>query len=256
MKFAIKIELYIFILICFVIIGLVFNGCTYKEYKGEYPDLYTVAINSILWNNGHSYGADKAVDSNIEVIETDEYGRILFSYYEKYYAGARLSFSALIVMQYSSEDFVYYYEDENYLICEQELFATELKVFTQENKDYLKSKNDWGKEINLKQCTKKNIEKTKQEIPCENKIIKENIVEHFELYGDSYNLFFDYLTSDAENNFIAYGSVIRVEGEIYFALLVKTVESEIKKISFFVPSNLYEYGNEFIEFKNVNGWIY
>ena len=84
MKFAIKIELYIFILICFVIIGLVFNGCTYKEYKGEYPDLYTVAINSILWNNGHSYGADKAVDSNIEVIETDEYGRILFSYYEKY----------------------------------------------------------------------------------------------------------------------------------------------------------------------------
>ena len=81
-------------------------------------------------------------------------------------------------------------------------------------------------------------------------------MEHFELYGDSYNLFFYYLTSDAENNFIAYGSVIRVEGEIYFALLVKTVESEIKEISFFFFFNLYEYGNEFIEFKNVNGWIY
>ena len=254
MKIVIKKGIILFTLLCLGLMGFGFNGCAYKEYKGEYTDLYTVAINSILWNNGHSYGADKAINSNIEVIEKDEYGRTLFTYYERYYSGAKLSFSALIVMQYSSEGFVYYYEDSNYLINQQELFTSELQEFTQENREYLKSINDWGKEINLSKCLKKQVAKTKLNIPCDKQIIEEKVIEQFNLNGDKCNLFLDYLTSDAKNNFIAYGSVIRLEGDIHFALLVQTVGSDVKEVYFFVPSNLYNYREEFINFKNIYGW--
>ena len=81
----------LFILLCI-------TGCKYKGYSGDYPNLYTVAINSVLWNNGHSFSADKYADSKIEIIDEDKYGRIMFTYYEKYYAGADISFSALKIL--------------------------------------------------------------------------------------------------------------------------------------------------------------
>ena len=58
---------------------LILTGC-YSGYSGEHTDLYTVAINSILWTFGHSFGADFPMNSEIEIIEQDQYGRTLFTY--------------------------------------------------------------------------------------------------------------------------------------------------------------------------------
>ncbi|MDE6661571.1 MAG: hypothetical protein K2J93_07095, partial [Anaeroplasmataceae bacterium] len=74
-----------------------YNLFKYKEYTGEHPHLYTEAINSLLWTYGHSTAADKFCNSEIEIIEEDEFGRVLFEYNEKYYIGD-LVFSSLLIM--------------------------------------------------------------------------------------------------------------------------------------------------------------
>ena len=65
------------ILIAFImlLISLCSCGCAFKEYSGDYPDLYAVAINSVLWVNGYSWGADFECDPQIEKIDEDNYGR-------------------------------------------------------------------------------------------------------------------------------------------------------------------------------------
>ena len=38
---------------CVLVLLFSFSGCIYKGYSGKRQDLYTVAINSVLWNLGH-----------------------------------------------------------------------------------------------------------------------------------------------------------------------------------------------------------
>lgn len=52
--------------------------CAYKEYSGEYTDLYTVTVNSVLWVNGYSWGTDFKSAPQIEKIGEDNYGRAIF----------------------------------------------------------------------------------------------------------------------------------------------------------------------------------
>ena len=44
------------------------------DYHGEYPDLYSIAIHSLLGSTGY-YLSENAGDSFIEVIDEDNYGR-------------------------------------------------------------------------------------------------------------------------------------------------------------------------------------
>ena len=71
----------------------------------------------------------------------------------------------------------------------------------------------------------------------------------------SSHVFTHFLTTDVKGNFIGYGSIMKRDGEeIYFAFLVLIDNDQLDKIHFFVPSNLYDYKNEFINFKESNGW--
>lgn len=241
------------VVLCLTLIIMLFSGCAYKGYSGKNTDLFTEAVNSVLWNTGHSSGADRFKDSEIEVIEKDGYGRTLFTYHEKYYAGAKLSFTALLIAQHSSDGFVYYYEDCNFIIKEQELYSSKTVNFTQEEMSELKAENDWDSEINLEKCIKKQISKTKQEIPYDSRTITDKAVEKFNLVEREYNLYLHYLTADGGDNFIVYGSIGKFNGDedIYFAALINSVTNEIK---FLVPENVYNYRQELINFKAENGW--
>ena len=72
-------------IVCLLVVALLFSGCRY-EYRGEYLDLYTVAINSVLWTFGASPQTDFAGDPLIEIMEEDDFGRVLFRYTEKYFS--------------------------------------------------------------------------------------------------------------------------------------------------------------------------
>ncbi|MBO5772707.1 MAG: hypothetical protein J6R37_02780 [Clostridia bacterium] len=231
------------------------SGCAYKGYSGDYLDLYTVAINSVLWLNGYSWGADYLCDAQIEIIEEDSFGRKMFTYYELYYGGSNISFSALIICQYSNENEVFYYEDVNYVVKEQELYIQDIKDFEEEEIEKLKKANDWNKELAFEKCIKKEIENFKPAIPYEEEIINE-ITNEFQLKHGEYNLFLDFLTRDSNgSNFIIYGYVrFRDERDIAFIGLVQEDEEGIKEINYLCPLNVFDYKAEFVEFKERNNW--
>ncbi len=243
-----------FMIMGFLMLLVMMTGCGYKGYSKQETDLYTVAVNSVLWNNGYSFGADFVRDPKIEILEKDEYGRILFTYYEKYYSGGDLSFSALIILQQTLNEFVYYYEDYNYIIKKQFKTVSE-QPFSQENIEYLKSNNDWGNEIKLNKCIKKEINNKKQKIPFDKKVIEDKVIEEFSLKGENHTLFLHYLTNDKVNNFIGYGAVRKNTNQFdYFVYFVKSINDNAGEIYFFTPTNLFDYQDEFISFKKSNGW--
>lgn len=251
----------ILVFILSAVILVLCNGCKYKGYFGEHVDLYTAATNSILWNNGHSFGSDKEMDPKIKVIEQDRYGRTLFTYYEKYYFGCNsgeiLTFSALLITQHSSEEYVYYYEDYNYLILRQEDIYIPSNKFTEDDIEYLKELNDWDKALDLDLCVKKAVINKKPEI-SEDSPIKQKIKEKFGTQLPA-RLILDHLTDDENGNTIVYGFNEKIiDGKVssdYFAAIVQLDGENIRGIEFFEPSDLYDYRDEFIEFKKQNGWV-
>jgi hypothetical protein len=242
--------------IIFVLLILIsLTSCAYKGYSGDNSELYTVAVNSVLWTNGYSWSADFKCDPQIEIVDEDDYGRIMFRYYEKYYKGAGISFSALIIFQASKEKEVFYYEDVNYIVKKQDIYSQNLEEFNDEEIEYLKSINDWNQEINYDKCVKKEITKTKANIPHEKEIEKQ-IIDEFGLLNGQYTLFMDFLTSNSDNSkFIVYGYIYKNENEgVCFIGLVENESGSFEKLNTLVPLNAYEYKTEFMEFKATNNW--
>ena len=241
------------LLMLLLILATILSSCGHSGYSGNQPDLFSVAINSVLYLNGYSWDADFQCDPTIEIIEEDSYGRTMFTYYEKYYKGGDISFSALIICQVSNEKEVFYYEDINYIIKEQTLYSKTTEKFTDDEIAYLKFVNDWNKEINYDKCVRKDISKSKQQIPNE-KEIHNLLVEKFALVNGEYSLFMDYLTDNMdESKYIVFGYVRKSYGEgIYFIGLVEVDDSI--NLNTIVPSNVFDYKAEFIEFKEVNDW--
>ena len=241
------------ILMILLIFTAILTSCGYSGYSGDHSDLYSVAANSVLWLNGYSWGADYECDPSIEVIEEDSYGRTMFTYYEKYYKGADISFSALIICQDSNEKEVFFYEDINYIVKEQILYIKNTENFTDDEIAYLKLINDWDKEINYDKCVRKDIAKAKQKLSSE-KEIQNLLIDEFTLVNGEYSLFMDYLTSNIDDSkYIVYGYIRQTEQEgIYFIGLVEN--SDDIKLNILVPSNVYDYKDEFIEFKKLNNW--
>lgn len=241
------------ILMILLIFTMVLTSCGNSGYSGKHSGLYSVAANSVLWLNGYSWGADYECDPSIEVIEEDSYGRTMFTYYEKYYKGADISFSALIICQDSNEKEVFFYEDINYIVKEQILYTQNTENFTDDEIAYLKLINDWDKEINYDKCVRKDIAKAKQKLSSE-KEIQNLIIDEFTLVNGEYSLFMDYLTSNIDDSkYIVYGYIRQTEQEgIYFIGLVEN--SDDIKLNILVPSNVYDYKDEFIEFKKLNNW--
>lgn len=80
------------------------------------------------------------------------------------------------------------------------------------------------------------------------------MVEEFTLVNGEYSLFIDYLTNNIdESKYIVYGYIRKSDEEgIYFIGLVDINDSI--DLNTIVPSNVYDYKTEFIEFKELNNW--
>ncbi|MDE6613304.1 MAG: hypothetical protein K2K28_01980, partial [Clostridia bacterium] len=76
----------IFIIACIAIIIILFAGCGFRGYySGKDVDLYTVAVNSVLWNKVYLHQTERLENPQIKIIEKDEFGRTMFTYYERGY---------------------------------------------------------------------------------------------------------------------------------------------------------------------------
>lgn len=126
------------------------------KYEGEHPDLYTVAVNNVFGARGYMSNGESVYDPDIEVIEKDSYGRILFFYDEHFSFG-----TALVIMQAYDENKVSYYLDHcyhPYTYSEDSPYdATYRDLFTEKEISDLKELNDWNKPINGEKCTSSSI---------------------------------------------------------------------------------------------------
>ena len=131
-----------------------FSGCIFNRenpypYRGEYKELYTVAVYSIPDTQGYMHHGEGAYSADIYVWEQDDYGRTLFSYCEDYSARN----FALVISQAYDESNVYFYPDINYAVtlvnfdrlyegAKEELLKNRTEDFYLENKEKLKEEND------------------------------------------------------------------------------------------------------------------
>jgi len=110
------------------------------EYEGEHPELLTEAINSLLWASGNIVDGEPIYDPYIEVIDEDDYGRILFKYSEDL-SGEIYN---LLILQATDNELIFYYEDINYLLYDCVTDDDKVQTFLLDN--------DWNQEINYEKC--------------------------------------------------------------------------------------------------------
>ncbi len=136
------------------------NHDDYK-YAGEYPDLYSIALDSIPDARGFIPG-EKPFQPLVMLIEEDEYGRKMFCYLELGGPNAEIY---LLIGQKSDGDYAYYYPHVDYAVAHVSEYDSRLHLygdnpyaddplldFSDEQIDELKQANDWGQEINMEKC--------------------------------------------------------------------------------------------------------
>lgn len=144
------------ILILFCAIGLtLLSGCTTNtfSYTGDYGDLFSVVMFSIPNTLGY-FSSEIIENPRIELLETDDYGRKLFFYYE----GNNVSTYSIVIQQYYSENEVCFYSDINFISSPSEQFSE--NAISQ-----LKTDNDWNTEIQEGKCECKPQISSKGPIP-------------------------------------------------------------------------------------------
>lgn len=150
------------------IAGLVLKLSGFHRYRGDHKDLYTVAVNNIFGIYGRESNGELVYDPEIRIIETDDYGRVLFFYSEYYdgYLNDEADYGmAIVIMQSSKDGYAYYYRDQCYMPCfdvtdDWETISAKLASETLEE---LKNANDWGRELNEERCVKAKLTEKKPE---------------------------------------------------------------------------------------------
>lgn len=110
------------------------------EYEGEYVNLYSQALNSIPGTEGFIQ-SEIRFDPEINILEYDDNGRILFTYHE----GNKISPYSLLIMQFSNENEVCYYPENSFI-------SSSENVFDDIDISQLKADNDWNAEIIQTKC--------------------------------------------------------------------------------------------------------
>ena len=156
-------KLLILLLCCSVLLVCCvgFSRCRENPYpyRGEYKELYTVAVYSIPDAEGYMHHGEGAYNSDIYVWEQDDYGRILFSYCEDY--GNEIF--ALVISQAYDETNVYFYPDTNYVLtmidseylyegAKDDHLKNRTEDFYLKSKEKLKEQNDWNKPLDKTKC--------------------------------------------------------------------------------------------------------
>lgn len=197
-KTAVKIKA-IIILLVLILSTLMTTGCIYTGYKGDYPELCSVAWANLITSRGHSSNGEALFDPNLSILETDSFGRVLFSYSED-----RITATHLLIMQKSDGERAYYYPEDCFIFAESEGELTEIDL-TSDAVALFKELNDWNLPLNEAKCDSTEIIRKKSEgkiKPSDAEL--ENIAEEFYRSSGRYvhpkNLSFvnysNYVTSD------------------------------------------------------------
>lgn len=126
---------------------LSFTACTYRGYRGEHAELCSVAWVNVPTAKGCIPNGEIINDAEVTPLDTDSYGRVLFSYSEDLSGES----AYLLVMQYTEGEFVYYYPDLCYVFASIPEGCDVPDVDSPEALSLL-DKNDWEKPIAKDKC--------------------------------------------------------------------------------------------------------
>ena len=128
-------------------------------YRGEHPELFTVAVNNVFASCGTSSNGEARFDPGIEVLETDDYGRVLFFYLETLNEYS----PSLLILQKSDEETASYYRDMCCISIYGDTYELSKDSFSEAEIEALKAANDWNQPINDSKCVSTPIVKHKPE---------------------------------------------------------------------------------------------
>ncbi len=164
-----KIFISISILLCLTFTGCL-DGIVDMTYSGENPEIFAIAINSILGDNGWMSSTD-------EIIEEDEYGRTMARYESILEGDYNRSFYSLIICQKVENGYAYFYPDFNFII------KPEGTTFYQSEIDLLKERNDWGKPLDEGKMIKAKIVERKENVQNKKTGGQKTIFDEGEIFG-------------------------------------------------------------------------
>lgn len=146
-------------------------SCVYPGYLGDDPELCSVAWANLVSVRGYWSDGERQGGPFMEVIDTDSYGRVLFSYTERQWLkdndGKHKESVYLIVMQKKDNTTAYYYPEDCYYHVKTDM-DDEKYVFDPEVTETLKLLNDWEKPIDLAKCDSTEIVSKKPDGEIEN----------------------------------------------------------------------------------------
>lgn len=158
---------------CIILVSIMLFSITaclkFTDYDGEFIDLYSVAVNNVFGTTGYIDDGEITHDPRIHIIETDDYGRVLYFYneYDMYaWDPSKIDYGmAFVVMQKSQRGYAYYYPDKCYTMYfdttdDWETIADNVDT---EMLELLKEANDWNQEFNIEKCAKVPISDKKPE---------------------------------------------------------------------------------------------
>lgn len=224
-------------------ISLSIIGCRSNDfmYNGEYPSLFCVAINSIPLTKGYEQ-SEIRFNPTIVVLDEDDFGRVLFSYYED----SPVSTYSLLIMQTGDNEKVYFYPDYNFI-------SSDSADFSNEAINNLKNLNDWNQEYEEAKFVDYPITSSKSISP----LIYENIKPFYEFVfpGDEHfsdDRWIKYFISD-QNERQMYAILSRDRTKFAVLLFNSDGTYDCEK-GYLILTDFYAYQDQLKEFKENNNW--
>ena len=235
-----------------VLTGCLSHNEDKRSYTGEYPELYSVAISTLLGAEGQIY-SEVPMEASLKVIEEDNYGRKLFMYFEANVIGY-----SLLISQKSDEEYVYFYPNYNFIIVWESrgdigLRFTDEKIFSPKAIEELKEYNDWNEEIDEGKCIKVKIVRQKEVGVVKDKQLKRFYEQALGDDGYDYKSSTIFYATDKYGRSIYLGTGKYSSNRYVVMLFQPDSEYDVKK-GLMEIRNPQKYQDELKGFKELNGW--
>ena len=232
------------------------------DYEGYYPELYSVAVHSLLGVVG-SAGSSPASDSFIEIVAEDDYGRLLFIYLE-------YDHFAMVIAQTSNDKHAYFYPDVNFItvdmrghrprpIYHYHARLPELidQYFSTDEISALKEANDWDQELDKSRMMRVEITRNRPRGPVDDDILVEFNIRALgrgNTWGHRAHV--RYLRSDRDGRSIFLSMGHPANNKV--AVLLFNADGTFDEINGYMIMTrdcLYDYQDRLQEFMDRNGWV-
>ncbi|MCL2864742.1 MAG: hypothetical protein FWE25_04270 [Lachnospiraceae bacterium] len=236
--------------IALVLCAIIFlAGCFGRrgvEYVGEHPELYSVALASILGRRGRGLEARGTGQPSVSLTEQDDYGRMFFFY------GEGDGIAGRVIVQKVEGDYAYFYQHYNFILTSRDY---DLR-FSPEDIEVLKKTNSWNQPMSDDSAfVRVRISRHRDSGPISNSRL---IEVHHQAFSSSTasnrqitgNTFF--LRTDNYGRAVYYWDAVRGENSV--AMLFQPDHSIDLEMGLFEITDRVRYQTELREFMEANGW--